>query len=102
MREVHCVHYIALTHAAPVIHQTEVLFVDRQAVQSTVTAPHLKRVFYEHISSVSAAESQRTRRHKDLSGSLIMMNPIVGILIFGIHIRTQQQMTFCSNLAAAV
>lgn len=66
------------------------------------TALHLKRVFHEHISSMSAAESQRTQCHKELSGNLIMMNPIVDILKFGIHIRTQQQMTFCSNLAAAL
>lgn len=64
--------------------------------------PHLKQVFHEHISNVSAAASQRTECDKDPSGNLIMMNAIVDILIFGIHIRTQQQMTFCSNLAAAV
>lgn len=92
----------ALTHDASVFHQSEVLFVDRQKVETSVTAPHLKQVFHEHIFTKSAAESQRTQCNKDLSGNLIMMNPTIDILIFGIHIRIQQQMTFCSNLAAAV
>lgn len=66
------------------------------------TALHLKRVFHEHISSMSATALCGTVSSEILSGNLIMMNPIVDILKFGIHIRTQQQMTFCSNLAAAL
>lgn len=92
--------FIVFIHSytfAPVVHK---LLVDRDT-ESTPTMLHLKQVFHEYVSTVSATESQRTQSDKDLSGNLIMMKPVVDILIFGIHIRTQQQMTFCSNLAAA-
>lgn len=90
------IHSYTFTHA-PVVHK---LLVDRDT-ESTPTTLHLKQVFHEYVSTVSATESQRTQSDKDLSGNLIMMKPVVDIVIFAIHIRTQQQMTFCSNLAAA-
>lgn len=47
---------------------------------------------------------QNLRGHgmKEISRAIpIKMNSVVDILIFGIHIKTQRQMTFGSNLAAA-
>lgn len=39
---------------------------------------------------------------KEISRAIpVKMNSVVDILIFGIHIKTQRQMTFGSNLAAA-
>lgn len=73
-----------------------------ESARSTLIVLHLKCVFHEHISSVSAAEPQRTQCDKELSGNLITKNSGVDIAVFGIHVRVQRQKTSCSNLAAAV
>lgn len=73
-----------------------------ESARSTLIVLHLKCVFHEHISSVSAAEPQRTQCDKELSGNLITKNSGVDIAVFGIHVRVQRQKTSGSNLAAAV
>lgn len=87
-REAHCIPSFTFTHA-PAVYKTEALLVDR-GTESTLATLHFKHIFHENVSIVSVTESQRTRSDKDLSGNLIMIKPVVDILIFGIHIRTQR------------
>lgn len=77
------------------------LFADRQkgTVEQSCTK---KQVIRERVFTTSAAESQNTQSNKDLSGNLIMMDDAIDTFIFGIHTRSRQQMTFGSNLPAAV
>lgn len=92
--------------AAPQPHSSASMVIDDQVMcenaRSAFIVLHLKCVFHEHISCMSAAEPQRTQCDKERSGNLITMNPGVDIAVFGIHVRVHRQKTSCSNLAAAM
>lgn len=52
--------------------------------------------------NTSPLQNLRGHRKNEISQAIpIKMNSVADILIFGIHIKTQRQMTFGSNLAAA-